>query len=49
MEMFRFIKREVHPSGNSVLSLEDIEAAQKSITKAIDTNYISVEVQFLYF
>ena len=37
MEMLRFVKRDVRPSGQTcVLSQGDIEAAQKSISKAID-------------
>ena len=37
MSMLQFIKRDVHPSGRTCfLSQGDIEAAQKSISKAID-------------
>ena len=37
MPMLRFIKRDVHPSGQTcVLSQGDIKAGQKSISKAID-------------
>ena len=37
MPMLRFVKRDVHPSGRTcVLSQGDIEAAQKSISKAIN-------------
>ena len=37
MAMLRYVKRDVHPSGRTcVLSQGNIEAAQKSISKAID-------------
>ena len=37
MAMLKFIKREVHSSGSlSRLSEEDIEAANKGVTKALD-------------
>ena len=37
MAMLQFVKRDVHLSGQTcVLSQGDIEAAQKSISKAID-------------
>ena len=41
MSMLRFVKRDVHPSGQTCVlsqarSQGDIEAAQKSISKAID-------------
>ena len=38
MAMLKFIKREVHSSGSSSrLSEEDIEAANKGVTKALDS------------
>jgi len=38
MAMLKFVRREVHSSGtSSLLSEDDIEAAKKGVTKALNT------------